>query len=136
MVGNRADAEDVAQQTLLKGLTDISKLRDDCKFGVWIAQIARNLCIDLLRGKNVEANNHSRFQRQPTASSDKHPELRAALEKLPQEYRVALMLYYFDGKSAGSVAEVLGTSEQAIYMRLSRARKILRKMLETQGDKL
>ena len=47
-----------------------------------------------------------------------------------EEYRLALMLYYFDGKSAGSVAEVLGTSEQAIHTRLSRARKMLRKMLE------
>jgi RNA polymerase sigma-70 factor (ECF subfamily) len=136
MLGNRDDAEDATQQTLLKGFTEINQLRDDGKFGAWIGQIARNLCTDLLRGKNIEANVKIRFQEQPKASSDEHPELRAALEKLPREYRVALMLYYFDGKSAGSVAEVLGTGEQTIYTRLSRARKMLRKMLESQGDKL
>jgi RNA polymerase sigma-70 factor (ECF subfamily) len=136
MLGNREDAEDITQQTLLKGFMEINQLRDDGKFGAWIVQIARNLCTDSLRGKNIEANFNIRLKEQPKASSDEHPELRAALEKLPQEYRVALMLYYFDGKSAGSVAEVLGTGEQTIYTRLSRARKMLRKMLESQGDKL
>lgn len=136
MLGNRDDAEDITQQTLLKGFTDINQLRDDGKFGAWIGQIARNLCTDLLRGKNIEANVNIRLQEQPKASSDEHPEMRAALKKLPREYRVALMLYYFDGKSAGSVAEMLGTSEMAIYARLSRARKMLRKILESQGDKL
>ncbi len=131
MLGNRDDAEDITQQTLLKGFTDISHLRDDGKFGAWIVQIARNLCIDLLRGKSVESSANIRIQRQLKADSDEHAELRAALERLPQEYRMALMLYYFDGKSAGGVAEVLGTSEQAIYTRLSRARKMLRKMLES-----
>jgi RNA polymerase sigma-70 factor (ECF subfamily) len=136
MLGNRDDAEDATQQTLLKGFTEINQLRDDGKFGAWIVQIARNFCTDLLRGKNIETSVKIRFQEQPKASSDEYPELRAALEKLPREYRVALMLYYFDGKSAGSVAEVLGTGEQTIYTRLSRARKMLRKMLESQGDKL
>jgi RNA polymerase sigma-70 factor (ECF subfamily) len=136
MLGNRDDAEDITQQTLLKGFTDIGQLRDDGKFGAWIGQIARNLCTDLLRGKNTEANANVRLMEQPKASSDEHPELRAALKKLPRKYRVTLMMYYFDGKSAGSVAEVLGTSELTIYTRLSRARKMLRKMLETEGDKL
>jgi RNA polymerase sigma-70 factor (ECF subfamily) len=136
MVGDKHDAEDIAQQTLLKGFTKINRLRNTRRFGAWIAQIARNLSIDFLRAKTVSINTRICFARQQPAKPNDRPELRAALAKLPQEYRVPLMLYYFDGRSACSVAQVLGTSEQAIHTRLSRARKMLRKMLELQGDEL
>ncbi|MHC4705138.1 MAG: RNA polymerase sigma factor [Planctomycetota bacterium] len=57
-----------------------------------------------------------------------------ALAELSEENRVALMLYYFDGQSAKSVAESLDISEGAAQARLSRARKQLRRLLQAKGD--
>ena len=57
-----------------------------------------------------------------------------ALAKLSEEYRLALMLYYFDGRSAKAVAEAFEISEGAAQARLSRARKQLRKLLQAKGD--
>jgi RNA polymerase sigma-70 factor (ECF subfamily) len=136
IAGDTHDAEDIAQQTLLKGFTEITRLRNTRRFGAWIAQIARNLSIDFLRAKTVSTNTRICFAKQPPAESNEHSELKAAMAKLPQEYRTTLILYYFDGRSAASVAEMLSTSEQAIHTRLSRARKMLRKILEPQGDEL
>jgi RNA polymerase sigma-70 factor (ECF subfamily) len=134
IVGDAHDAEDIAQQTLLKGFTEIIQLRNPRRFGTWIAQIARNLSIDFLRAKSVSAGSRVGLAKQQVTALNDHSELTAALSKLPKEYRETLMLYYFDGRSAVSVAEALGTSEQAVHTRLSRARKMLRKMLEPQGD--
>ena len=49
MLGNTHDAEDVAQQTLLKAITNIKQLRRQEQVGAWISRIAKNLCIDFIR---------------------------------------------------------------------------------------
>jgi len=108
MLGNAHDAEDIAQQTLLKGFANIGQIRRNEKFGAWISRIAKNLC--------------------------EYPELERALAELSEEHRLALMLYYFDGQSAKALAETFEISEGAAQARLSRARKQLRKLLQAKGD--
>lgn len=133
MLGNIHDAEDIAQQTLLKGLTNINQLRDNEQFGAWISQIAKNMCIDFIR---VQTHRHnSLIKRFVTSRSNPkdYSELKSALAKLPEEYRLALMLYYFDGRSTRNIAETLKVSEGAIHTRLSRAKKRLRKLLGNEG---
>jgi RNA polymerase sigma-70 factor (ECF subfamily) len=134
MLGNVDDAEDVAQQALLKGFTDIEQLRDSEQFGAWIGRIARNLCIDLLRRRKRERNALARQTEAGENNSGAYPELQDALARLPRRYRLALMLYYFDGRSTENIAETLQISRAAVYARMSRARKRLRKLLETEGD--
>jgi RNA polymerase sigma-70 factor (ECF subfamily) len=135
MLGSREDAEDIAQQALLRGFTDISELRDSEQFGAWISRIAKNLCIDFMRRRKRGLNALLRRATTNGSSPNKYTELKAALARLPQEYRVALMLYYFDGRSTKNIAETLATSRAAVHTRLSRARKKLRKLLEVEGDR-
>lgn len=132
MLRHRENAEDIAQQALLKALTNIKQLRDDQQFGAWIAQIAKNLCIDFTR-------KHKRLfiiKREAVSqnSSKEYPEIQAALAKLSEEHRLALMLFYFDGQSTKNIAETLMISEALAQKRISRARKQLRKLLEAAGD--
>jgi len=141
MLGNIHDAEDVAQQALLKGFIDIEQLRDNDRFGAWIGRIARNLCVDLIRRRKREQSAFAKSQtpsyreRQAASegSSKEYPELEDTLAKLPRRYRLALMLYYFDGRSSENIAETLQISQAAVYARISRARKRLRKLLEAEG---
>lgn len=134
MLGNSHDAEDVAQQALLKGFTEIAQLRDGERFGAWIARIARNLCIDFIRTRKCRQSGLLRRSAAVQSSPNEYPELRAALVQLREEYRLPLMLYYFDGRSAKNVAETLEISEAAVQARLSRARKQLRKLLDAEGN--
>jgi RNA polymerase sigma-70 factor (ECF subfamily) len=131
MLGNSHDAEDIAQQTLLNGFTGVGQLRSDEQFGAWISRIARNLCIDFTRrGKHRQRIT----DQQPIPNekdADNYPELQVALAKLPEDYRLTLMLYYFDGRSTKNIAEVLAISQAAVQTRLCRARKLLRELLET-----
>ena len=133
MLGNTHDAEDVAQQTLLKAITNIKQLRRQEQVGAWISRIAKNLCIDFIR---EQKRRRSSLAEQAVASrnnSREYPELKRALAKLSEEYRLALMLYYFDGRSTKAIAETLEISKAAAQARLRRARKQLRKLLETEG---
>ena len=133
MLDNTHDAEDIAQQALLKALTGIKQLRDDEQFGAWISRIAKNLCIDFIRQKKHKQN----CIVEPAATSQRdpkeYPELRKALAKLSEDHRLALMLYYFDGRSAKSIGKTFMISQAAAQTRISRARKQLRKLLEAEG---
>jgi RNA polymerase sigma-70 factor (ECF subfamily) len=133
MLGNSHDAEDIAQQALVKGFTEIRQLRDSEQFGAWVVRIARNLCIDLIRRRRRERNAFAESAAARVGSSKEYPELWAALVKLREEYRLPLMLYYFDGRSARNVAETLEISEAAVQARLSRARRQLRELLSVEG---
>ena len=131
ILDNTHDAEDIAQQALLKALTEIKQLRDDEQFGAWISQIAKNLCIDFIRKHKQKCIGETAAVSQ--SSSKEYPELQTALAKLSEDHRLALMLYYFDGRSAKSIGETFMISQAAAQTRISRARKQLRKLLEAEG---
>ena len=133
MLGNSHDAEDIAQQALLKALTDINQLWDNGQFGPWVARIAKNLCIDFIRKRIRERDILAGQAKSAHNGSKEYPELQVALAKLPEEYRLALLLYYFDGRSTKSIGQTLMISEAAAQARLSRARKQLRELLTREG---
>ncbi len=136
MLGNSHDAEDVAQQAFIAGFTDISRLRNSNQFGPWIGQIAKNKCIDFIRKQQWQRREQNSFAEQPATNirePKEYPELQAALKKLPEEYRLPLMLYYFNGQSTEKIADVLAISIDAVRTRISRARKLLRELLSTKG---
>jgi RNA polymerase sigma factor (sigma-70 family) len=130
IVGSEADAEDLAQEALVRGFTKIASLRDRDRFGPWIATIAGNLSRNFIR----ERANRSRLLAAqadcPGAEPEGFSDLRCALRDLPEKHRIPLVLYYFDATSTESIAATLGISPEAVHMRLSRARGELRKLLE------
>ena len=138
MLSNREDAEDVTQQTFLKGFSDIKQLRDINKFGAWITQIAKRMCLDLMRRKKLKKIAVKQMvvddvKDQPAYDDNKYSKLQSALMQLKEEYRLPLMLYYFDGKSTKKIAESLNITVDTAHTHLSRARKKLRKLLSTKG---
>jgi len=132
MRADRHDAEDMSQQAFLRGFMQIRTLRNSEKFATWIAQIARNSCIDLIRRRRPQAVSV------PACHNDRDDErteglrLGAVLTELPAQYRVPLLLFYFDGRSTQSIAETLGLTQGAVQTRLSRARRLLRKLMEAR----
>lgn len=138
MLSNREDAEDITQQAFLKGYSDIKQLRDINKFGAWITQIAKHMCLDLLRRKKLTKLAIKQMivddvKDQPTYDDNKYSRLQSALMQLKEEYRLPLMLYYLDGKSTKKIAESLDITVDTAHTHLSRARKKLRQLLSTKG---
>ncbi len=138
MLFNRGDAEDITQEAFLRGFSDIKQLRDMNKFGPWITQIAKHMCLDLLRKRklNKMAVKHiaiNDVKDESTYDQDKYSRLQSALTQLTEEYRLPLMLYYLDGQSTKNIAESLEITVATAQTRLSRARKKLRQLLSTKG---
>ena len=131
-LGNVQDAEDVSQEALIKGLACIGGLRDGAQFGPWLLKVARNLCLDHARRKKrgLEIAALQGGDRRPLA--DEYADLREAIARLSEKYRLPLMLYYFDGRSTESVARALEISTDGALTRLSRARKKLRKLIDSE----
>jgi len=134
MLSNREDAEDITQQAFLRGYSDIKQLRDTSKFGVWITQIAKHMCMDHIRRKKLnkialKEVAVDEVKDEPVYDDNKSSRLQSALMQLNEEYRLPLMLYYLDGKSTKKIAESLGITVDLAHKHLSRARKKMRQLL-------
>jgi len=133
MLGNVHDAEDIAQETLLKGFLSLRKLAKPERFESWILRIAKNQCIDLLRRRK---HHHSLpVEQEPVLEprpQDNH-DLEAAIQRLPQEIRLPLVLFYFEHRDAGTIARRLGISASLAYERLRAARERLHELLTERG---
>ena len=134
IVGNVHDAEDVAQETILKGFVEISRLREGSRFGPWIIKIARSLCINFVRREQRGKRLLKKRAAKTDGQSGLNDNLQQAIEILPMEIRLPLVMYYFDGQSVQKVADNLDMSTSAVYSKLRDAIKELHRLLVVQGD--
>lgn len=134
VLGNVHDAEDAAQDAMIKGFERIRQLRQGSQFGGWIVAIARNVSVNLLRKRKpapaLEAEEPPACD--PTAAT--HEELRRAVAHLPWDLRLPLVMYYFDGRSVKAVAEKLDISTSGVYQKLRTAIQELHEILTMQGE--
>jgi RNA polymerase sigma-70 factor (ECF subfamily) len=133
MTGNAADAEDLGQEAFMRGFTELGSLRDRDRFGPWIAAIAGNTCRNFIKKRASRERTVAMQPDRPREVPVDLTDVRAMLSKLPEQHRIPLMLYYFDGHSTEGVAASLGISVEAVHTRMSRARRELRKLLESVG---
>lgn len=129
MLGNVDDAEDVAQETMLKGLLKIKKLDKAEQFESWILQIARHLCIDFLRRRKSTKAIGIEQPTQPAKQTGENHDLQQAIRRLPQELRMPLTMFYFDGKNAKTIARKLDISHSGACQKIRAARKRLHELL-------
>jgi RNA polymerase sigma-70 factor (ECF subfamily) len=134
ILGNAHDAEDIAQDAMLKGFEQIRTLRDGAQFGRWVVTIARNLCLNLFRRRRYAKKTMEQAAAQPYQNPTENDNLQQAIEKLSQEFRLPLVMYYFDGQSVKTVAKRLNMSTSGVYTKLRTATKQLHEILVKQGD--
>jgi RNA polymerase sigma-70 factor (ECF subfamily) len=133
VIGNVHDAEDIAQEAMLKGLIKIKKLGRSEHFEAWILQIAKNLCIDFLRRRKRIKPLAGEQPMQAGQKSQENHELEQAVRRLPLELRLPLVMYYFDQQNAKIIAEKLNISHSGACQRIRAARKELHKLLTERG---
>ncbi len=144
-VGRGASAEDMAQETLLRGFRHLGTLVEPEKFGGWLSGIAVRTCLDWLKAKERTQVSFSTLSRdgnldgvlerqiEPSESAKEIDDLLAEIEVLPQPYREVLLLYYYEDVTYQDLAALLGVSAATINARLTKARKMLRERLEKQS---
>ncbi|WP_315835683.1 RNA polymerase sigma factor [Bradyrhizobium prioriisuperbiae] len=137
IVESRADAEDVVQDTLLKVWTHRGRWQHGrAKFSTWLYRVVTNRCIDMRRRprtENVDAVPEM-ADKQPDATSviernEVSGMLEAAMQRLPEQQRVAVILSYHENMSNGEIADVMETTVSAVESLLKRGRQQLREIL-------
>jgi RNA polymerase sigma-70 factor (ECF subfamily) len=129
MVGDRALAEDLTQDSFVKAYRALPNTRQDLAFKAWLYRIATNTAISHLRRKKLvrwvpflAGQDHSTGESIERSVSRKH-DVEQALSKLPQHYAAVLLLRHYQGLSLAETAQALDITENAAKLRLFRARK-------------
>src|SRR5437016_2284577 len=137
---NTADAEDVAQEALLRAYRRFDRLRDRSRFRAWLVRIAFRLALDRLRsGKRRELRDTlwSQPEHQPpaataedlAASNEFQARLENALAELPEKLRLVLLLAAMEGHTIEEIAGMLSISTGTVKSRIFYARKQLAEKL-------
>ena len=137
LLGSSADAEDVVQDTMLKIWTHRGRWEHGrAKFSTWLYRVVTNRCIDLHRRPrtdNVDAVPDPADAKPDAFSSMQRDEvsslLETAIQRLPEQQRVAVVLSYHEEMSNGDIAEVMNTTVSAVESLLKRGRQQLREIL-------
>jgi RNA polymerase sigma-70 factor (ECF subfamily) len=138
-------ADELAQETLLRGFRALDSLTDPERFGAWLCGIALRACLDYLKAKQnaqvpfsvlgAEYNpDESLRGRQQGGEADVERDeerrlILAEVEALPEEYRTVVMLYYYHDFTYRDLAKLLGVSSATVNARLTKARALLRTRL-------
>lgn len=151
-LGRSAELEDIAQDVFLKSFRALESYQPGRSFKAWIARITVNCCLDELRRRRVRKlslfsdmgqeekddlesffDQHSAGQTLTDEQADKMLNLVSQiLSDLPESERSAFVLRELEGLEYPEIAETLGTTELAIRIRVSRARKKIIDFLESR----
>lgn len=140
LVGDRHDAEDIAQDTVLKAWRKLPGFRGESRFRTWVCRILVHRALDFLRGRRPmeEVRDHlPAVVRDPQANAaarELDDAIRKAIEELPPVQRATLLLRADQGLSYEEIAYVLGSTRNAVRTNLVAARKRLAERLQGHVD--
>jgi RNA polymerase sigma-70 factor (ECF subfamily) len=153
MCRNVEDAKDILQETFLGMLRSIKEFRGESKFTTWLYRIASNACLKKRRrgvfepepeqelsldelmprhgqdGRKPEIADWSQDAERALLRGELSAQMEAAIDRLPREYKIVLVLRDIEGFSAEETAEMLKLSVPAVKSRLHRARVFVRREL-------
>ncbi|MFQ5603085.1 MAG: RNA polymerase sigma factor [bacterium] len=152
-LGDGEEARDICQKTFIRAYQNLHRLRDTRKFSTWLFQIAVNLCRDELKKRhrhptfsleNLQEDHRGAeaFNQSMHNASTNHPDyvvqnhdlrelLNRALQAIPEEQRVVIIMKEYQGFKFTEIAEILETSvntaKSRMYYGLSALRKVFKK---------
>jgi RNA polymerase sigma-70 factor (ECF subfamily) len=136
-VREEAAAEELAQDTFMRAYTALAGWRGDASLRTWLATICRRLCIDRARLKQLQTVNAPDLEAVAGPASETEAladrfDLRAALDRLPDEDREAFLLVHHYGYSSFETASLLGIPASTVRSRVGRAKQRLAAALSTR----
>jgi RNA polymerase sigma-70 factor (ECF subfamily) len=143
IIGDQTEADDIAQETFVRVYERVGGFRGRSKLSTWIYRIALNLSLERRRNirraaevswEALAARESAPADPAPTpeeaaARASEAEAVRAAIDRLPERYRVPLVLCYMEELSLAQAAEIVGITEGGMKTRLHRARRMLLRRL-------
>ena len=148
-VGNQEDALDLAQESFLRVYRSLSRFRFDAAFSTWVYRLTVNTCLDFMRQQKNKASlsldaplRLAEGEEVPREVADRGPspveelerkelrgEILRALEELPEEQRIPIVLKEFQDLSYEEIADLLQIPLGTVRSRISRGRLKLKTIL-------
>lgn len=140
VLGNWADAEDVAQEVFLRLHRHGLSFANDAAFGSWLYRVTVNLCLDRARVRSArpsveifELESADQSAEISLIREQEKTQLMAALATLPPRERAAVVLREIEGLSTRDVAAVMGSAEATVRSQVAKAIVRLREMLSREA---
>jgi RNA polymerase sigma factor (sigma-70 family) len=139
---HQSDAEDALQESFIKIFNNINQYRNESSIGSWMKQIVTNTCLNVLRAKRpitLELNENIDLYVEETENEGFNEitysteEIKAAVDALPDGYRIVFNLYMFEDYSHKQIAELLKISESTAKTQLFKAKRKLKGFLTEQN---
>ena len=158
MINDTEEANDLAQEVFIKVYKNLSKYSDEYKFSTWVIRITTNHVIDYRRKNKHEVVSMDAMDAMGYADKitkdnamawsgsaylspeneiiqkEQNEEITGAVSKLPDMYRIPIVLYHQKGLSYQEIANVIDEPLSKVKNRIFRGRKILREWLLYLGD--
>ena len=137
IVGNAADTDDVIQEALLRAYRRADAFRGEANMRSWVYRIAMNCAFDLLRDRKRRTETGRRYAAETDGQRDgtdekRLAELERAISELPTPYREAIVWGCLSDLSGSEAAEKLGCSENTLYQRVFKAKRMLKKTMNRE----
>ncbi len=127
-------AEDLTQEVFIKAWEKLNTFKFECKFYTWLHSIAVNQFMMHLRSSKRQSDKEDEFEREIKQEGSKYTadsriDLQKAIEKLPDQARMVLILHDIEGYKHNEISEMMDIQTGTSKAHLHRARKILREEL-------
>ena len=133
--GNAADAEDAAQEALLRYHISEKQFESEQHIRAWLLRVAincaKNLSRSFFRRNTVPLET---YMETLEFDSGESREIFREVMSLPEKYRLVIHLYYYEDYTVAEIGRILGLTESNVKVRLSRGRQLLKKSLQEEWD--
>lgn len=131
VTGNPADAEDIMQEVFFKYFRSHPDFETEEHERSWLVTVTLNAGKNLMRSAWYRRRSEVDLSQLPDATEDPHEtsEVLTAVLELPEKYRIAIYLHYYENYSVKEIALMTGKTEASVAQHLSRGRIRLRKKL-------
>lgn len=135
ILGDRALAEDAAQETFLRAWKSMVEIKGDASPKTWLTRIAINVCRNIRRTAWFRRNDRCITPEDlPLTAPAEDRTLFLLVQQLPEKHRQIIVLRYYQGMSLDEAARVLGISRSTAHHRLQKALQALRIDLDEGRD--
>lgn len=143
LLGNEHEAEDAAQEVLVRAYTSIAQYKPAVSYSSWLYRIAHNYCMNILRRKRLSLKFQWLTRRDEITESPEQlyernifsEPMEAAIKSLSLEEKSLLILHVFEERSYVEISEIVGKSHEAVKKRLGRIKeKVRRQILKHEGE--
>jgi len=135
------EAEDVLQESFISAFKNLHAYKGEATFGAWLKRIVVNRSLNVLKKKKLEVvpiEDEGRYEdiEENVVIDDvlQVEQIKKAIEKLPDGYRVVFSLYLLEGYDHNEIGEILGISTSTSKSQYNRSKKKLRELLRKEDN--